>query len=376
MAGLIGGHRIIPDTVPAGILMAAAMDQVLNRIFEIVPLEKLAVAVTNAATTTTVSEATAVSTGPTAAGIVNAANETIKEYANVGLVAANGDPIVGPNSRPMWGRITGVTGAGPYTYTITFHDVLDMTTAAPAAVAWNTSTMGASIGIVELPSRLSLTALSQVRDRKRFQGLDSTESSTEAQADIAELFAKAGIPEGGTVAYANNRYITDGQTLVAAIDAIDQQLFVTTGNLTTEISQRTTATNELYAKAGITASVANNYAFNNYVVDGDTLLVAIGKLDNNIKLVETALDARIDTLEAANTANGLLVDNETPTGTIGLGNLVFTLAFTPKAGSTHLESYALNLVHGVHYSVSGTTLTYVSGYEPVSGETHRISYRR
>lgn len=376
MAGLIGGHRILPDTIPVGILMSAAMDQVLNRIFEVTPLDKLAIAVTNAATTTTVSEATAVSTGPSAAGIVNAANETIKEYANVGLLAANGDPIIGPNSRPMWGRITSVTGAGPYTYTISFFDVTDMTTAAPAAVAWNTSTMGATIGIVELPNRLSLTALSQVRGRKKFQGLDFTEVDTEVQQDLAELFAKAGIPEGGTINYTNNRYITDGQTLVAAIDAIDNQLFTTTGNLTTEISNRTTATNELYAKAGIAAGVANNYAFNNYVVDGDTLLVAIGKLDNNLKTVTDALATRVTTLESANTANGLIVDNETPTGTIASGTLAFTIAFTPKAGSTHLEAYGLSLVHGVHYSVSGTTLTYVTGYEPVSGETHRISYRR
>jgi len=377
MAGLLGGHRLLPDSVPIGVLKAVAMDEILNRIFEVGPLEKAAVtSPVTAQTTFTVSDATASSSGPAAAGIVVAANETVKEYANVGLVTANGDPIIGPNARPVWGRVTSVAGTGPYVYTVTVHDVLDMTTAAPAAVAWNTGTMGATIGVVELPSRLSLTALSQIRSRKKFQGLDFTEREAEMLADIAEIYSKAGIVEGATNGYANNRYIVDGDTLIAAIDKIDQQLFTTQGSLTSEISTRSTQTADLFARTGITAATPNNYAFNTFVADNDTLLVAIGKLDNNLNLINVALDGRLDALEANNAANGVIVDNETPGGVIAAATLVFSLAFTPLAGSTHLEAYGLSLVSGVHYSVAGTVLTYVAGYEPIAGETHRISYRK
>ena len=84
----------------------------------------------------------------------------------------------------------------------------------------------------------------------------------------------------------------------------------------------------------------------------------------------SALDERIDDLEAYGTP----VYNETPSGVVAEGNLNFTLAHAPIAGTTELFAYGLFLALGVHYNVTGTTLSYVAGFEPGSGETHKINY--
>ena len=69
------------------------------------------------------------------------------------------------------------------------------------------------------------------------------------------------------------------------------------------------------------------------------------------------------------------VTNETPTGTINGTNTVFTLANTPITGSVELYQNSLLLLPSVHFTVSGSTITYVSGFQPTTGETHRVSYR-
>jgi hypothetical protein len=69
------------------------------------------------------------------------------------------------------------------------------------------------------------------------------------------------------------------------------------------------------------------------------------------------------------------VTNETPTGTINGTNTVFTLANTPTTGSVELYQNSLLLLPSVHFTVSGSTITYVSGFQPTTGETHRVSYR-
>ena len=49
--------------------------------------------------------------------------------------------------------------------------------------------------------------------------------------------------------------------------------------------------------------------------------------------------------------------NETPAGTVGGGNVIFTLARTPVAGSLRLYLKQFRQDDGVHYSLSGKTIT-------------------
>lgn len=562
--GTLGGHRLIDNSLPPGKLQNSAMVEVLDQVALIFPLEKKSITATNAQSTFTVSDTTAPSSGLLANGIVDGSGEATKEYSNVGILNAQGEPIVGPNGRNVWGRVTGVIGAGPYTYTVTVYDADDQTTAAPTPVNWNTASMGSTIGIVELPIRKKLSSLSQTDLRNRFVGLAASERDQETVEDLKELFQKSGIVEGATINYANNRYILDGDTLKAAIDKLDQQLFTTTNNsntaeanLQTELDATQTGaglnTNGTYtapagsnylgtatslksadslldtkaknlqdeldttqAAAGLnangtyTADSTTNYlgtasglkdadkkldaqvktvhdelnttqtgaglnstgtyspdpstiyltaatslkdadkkldttvkahkdeldatqagaglgldgsytadATTNYLTTAANLKDADKKLDTKTKAIQDELDAtqtgaglnangtftapvgsnylgsattlkgadvlldtqvksvadRATALETYKNAEGYFIDQETPTGTISQGNLVFTLANSPKANTLRLFAYGLALVQGTHYTISGNTITYVSGYEPISGETHRASYR-
>jgi hypothetical protein len=75
-------------------------------------------------------------------------------------------------------------------------------------------------------------------------------------------------------------------------------------------------------------------------------------------------------------------DAETPagacTGTDGTdGNPLFTLAHAPSpAASLHAESRGVgNLFAGVHYTLAGATMTFLSGFIPLAGDEIRVSYR-
>lgn len=68
---------------------------------------------------------------------------------------------------------------------------------------------------------------------------------------------------------------------------------------------------------------------------------------------------------------------ETPSGTINGVNQTFTITNTPIANSFKLFQNGWLLTGGgVHYTLSGTTITYVSGFQPVSGENHTADYRK
>lgn len=71
----------------------------------------------------------------------------------------------------------------------------------------------------------------------------------------------------------------------------------------------------------------------------------------------------------------VFVTNETPSGTINGTNRVFSLANTPIANSVELTQNGLMLLPTTHFTVSGSTLTYTLGFQPASGDVHRVSYR-
>jgi hypothetical protein len=70
------------------------------------------------------------------------------------------------------------------------------------------------------------------------------------------------------------------------------------------------------------------------------------------------------------------IANETPTGSINGTNDAFSLANTPAAGTVHLVLSGFQLLEGTHFSVSGANITYLSGFQPISGEWHRVSYKK
>jgi hypothetical protein len=76
-------------------------------------------------------------------------------------------------------------------------------------------------------------------------------------------------------------------------------------------------------------------------------------------------------------AGGLsFVDQETPAGTVNGVNATFTLAQAPTpASSLHLYLNGVRLRQGTDYTLSGTTITYVAGSVPQTGDTHHADYR-
>ena len=81
-------------------------------------------------------------------------------------------------------------------------------------------------------------------------------------------------------------------------------------------------------------------------------------------------------VDSAAGANGTVIDNEVPSGTIDGTNATFTLANTPVTGSVKLYLGGQRLAPTTHYTISGSTITMVSGFEPLSGESFLADYRK
>jgi hypothetical protein len=69
------------------------------------------------------------------------------------------------------------------------------------------------------------------------------------------------------------------------------------------------------------------------------------------------------------------VDFETPTGTINGVNLSFTLAHSPVTGSLALMRNGVVLVATVDYALSGSSITFTSGAQPLTGDSLFANYR-
>ncbi len=87
-------------------------------------------------------------------------------------------------------------------------------------------------------------------------------------------------------------------------------------------------------------------------------------------------------LTAASSGTGLsasnFVDNEVPAGTINGANATFTLANTPVAGTEHLFKNGLRQTSGAgnDYTISGLTITFLSGNIPQTGDALICDYRK
>lgn len=71
---------------------------------------------------------------------------------------------------------------------------------------------------------------------------------------------------------------------------------------------------------------------------------------------------------------GLPITGEVPTGTKNGSNVTFTLAHSPIAATFQLFQNGIMLTVTTHYTLSGATITYVSGFQPASTEPHITNY--
>jgi hypothetical protein len=120
--------------------------------------------------------------------------------------------------------------------------------------------------------------------------------------------------------------------------------------------------------------VANSATTGTAAKNADTLVLR--DADGRAKFATPSVDDDAANKGYVDTQVGRFVVNETPTGTVNGTNDAFSLAFTPAAGSVQLVLSGFQLLEGTHFSVSGTTVTYLSGYQPISGEWHRVSYKK
>ena len=72
-------------------------------------------------------------------------------------------------------------------------------------------------------------------------------------------------------------------------------------------------------------------------------------------------------------AAGTVAIGEVPAGTIDGSNPTFTLAHTPIGGIMLWRDSVL-MYPGVHYTLSGTTITYLDGNQPATGGAHLALY--
>jgi hypothetical protein len=98
----------------------------------------------------------------------------------------------------------------------------------------------------------------------------------------------------------------------------------------------------------------------------------------SITFLSGAIPVTGDALRASYRIGGSssnFVDFETPTGTINGVNLTFTLAHSPVTGSLSLMRNGVVLVATVDYSLSGSSITFTSGAQPLTGDSLYANYR-
>jgi hypothetical protein len=79
---------------------------------------------------------------------------------------------------------------------------------------------------------------------------------------------------------------------------------------------------------------------------------------------------------SAPSSNVIFVDSEVPSGTVNGTNAAFTLTNTPTSGSVHLHKNGLRQSPTTDYTISGGTITFVSGNIPQTGDVLLVDYRR
>jgi hypothetical protein len=110
-----------------------------------------------------------------------------------------------------------------------------------------------------------------------------------------------------------------------------------------------------------------------WIGNGSNLAVAVG-LTGDI----TISNAGVTTANAALLRASNFVKRETPSGTINGSNVTFTLANTPTSGTeeVYTDGVQQDAGAGNDYTISGGTITFLTGSIPQTGDKVRVSYMK
>jgi hypothetical protein len=160
-----------------------------------------------------------------------------------------------------------------------------------------------------------------------------------------------------------------GSTLTSLTNSVNalttsvNGLTTSTSTNTSNIAALTTTVNNLSA-----ASVSNNS-------NVSALSTTVGNLNNTV----ASLSATVSSIQTGGTpvtVNMAFIDGETPSGVTNGSNAIFALSQSPTpAGSLELYRNGLVQTTGVDYIISGSTVTFLSGNIPASGDVIQAYYR-
>ena len=153
--------------------------------------------------------------------------------------------------------------------------------------------------------------------------LDSDEERDNLQASLLELAAEVGVTllpigqsssssAGSSPIYTSNNYISNGASLVASVSELDAQMLTTVNSLVANIAyaenNRDAVTNisqlvgvnldYVFLDESSSSSSAGSspiYTSDNYINDGDSIIIAVSKLDDVVKDV---FDRDVETRES------------------------------------------------------------------------------
>ena len=138
-------------------------------------------------------------------------------------------------------------------------------------------------------------------------------------------------------------------------------------------------TNGSFSLANIPAPSTSLHLFRNGLLLEPTVDYTLSNAA--ITFLGSSIPGSSDTLLASYRYGGTLagvtfVDAETPSGSINGVNTTFTLATTPSSpGSVHIYLNGLRMSPGVDYTISGSTITFLAGSTPQTGDVLVASYR-
>ncbi len=161
----------------------------------------------------------------------------------------------------------------------------------------------------------------------------------------------------------------------------------TSGQLILLLNQTASAENGLYVYTNGTTALTRHSSMDSWAeIPGALIAVEEGSVNGDRVFLCTAnsggtLGTTAITFQQIN-PNGLTINNfvfnEVPSGTINGTNPTFTLANTPVAGTLSLYANGVRQLVGTgnDYTISGNTITFLSGAIPVTGDQILADYIR
>lgn len=131
------------------------------------------------------------------------------------------------------------------------------------------------------------------------------------------------------------------------------------------IESSTITTDELDTLSGVTSNIQSQIDTKQPIGSYITALTG--------DVTATGPGSAASTLVIATFVSSHVVTRETPSGLVNSSNTVYTLAFTPIAGTESVFLNGILMASGaVDYSISSATITFVTA--PATGDILRVSY--